>query len=37
MEVYKQQNVKGDEQLDKDEMYAAMIKLIGLNLKNINN
>lgn len=36
VEVYNQQNTKGDEQLDRDECYVAIVKLIGTDLSNIN-
>lgn len=37
VKVYEMQNTKGDEQLDKDEMYVALIKLIGTDLSLIND
>ena len=35
--VYEDQNTKGDEELDKDEMSVALLKLIGTDLSNIND
>ena len=35
--VFEDQNTKGDEQLDRDEMDIALVKLIGADLRLIND